>query len=239
MALRRRFRALPVAAALVTTALTVLALLAGNTAVRDLRAPRTAAGASASYDHLPIGFAPGEPGSPARFLATGPGYTLFLTEHGSVLTLTRGHGQRAAVLRTSLAGATPRAPRAERPLPGKLFIYHGAKQRENLPTYARIRYDDVYPGIDATYHGTQSRLEYDFEVRPGADPSRIALGVAGARSLRLTPGGALLLSVPGGALRESRPVAYQAIDGRRVPVPADFDVQGTTVRFRLGAYDRK
>ena len=41
-----------------------------------------------------------------------------------------------------------------------------------IPTYAKVRYAEVYPGTDLVYYGNQGRLEYDFVVRPGADPAR-------------------------------------------------------------------
>ena len=48
----------------------------------------------------------------------------------------------------------------------------------NVPTYAKVRYESVYPGVDLVYYGTQGgELEYDFVVAPGADPKAIALGI--------------------------------------------------------------
>ena len=52
------------------------------------------------------------------------------------------------------------------------------------PHYARVEYQDIYPGIDLAYYGNQRRLEYDFLVEPGADPSLIALNFDGAQQVR-------------------------------------------------------
>jgi len=66
-------------------------------------------------------------------------------------------------------------------LPGKTNYFIGndpKKWRTNVPTYAQVRYHDVYPGVDLVYYGNQGgQLEYDFVVAPGADPSAIALDV--------------------------------------------------------------
>jgi hypothetical protein len=65
-------------------------------------------------------------------------------------------------------------------LPGKAHYFIGNdphKWRTNAPTYARVKYANVYPGVDLVYYGNQGRLEYDFVVQPGADPSRIALDI--------------------------------------------------------------
>src|SRR5204862_3585507 len=65
-------------------------------------------------------------------------------------------------------------------LPGKSNYFIGndpKKWRTDVPTYAKVRYQDVYPGIDLVYYGNQRQIEYDFVVAPGADPKAIALAV--------------------------------------------------------------
>jgi hypothetical protein len=42
--------------------------------------------------------------------------------------------------------------------------------RTGLRTYGRLVYEDLWPGIDLVYSGTQERLKYEFMVHPGADP---------------------------------------------------------------------
>ena len=54
-----------------------------------------------------------------------------------------------------------------------------------IPTYARVRGRSLYPGVDIVYHGTGSRLEYDFALAPGADASRIGLRFSGAQRVRV------------------------------------------------------
>ncbi len=57
------------------------------------------------------------------------------------------------------------------------------KWRTNLPTYARVQYSSTYPGIDVVYHGSsQQQLEYDFVVRPQADPNLIRLSFDNRRA---------------------------------------------------------
>ena len=60
------------------------------------------------------------------------------------------------------------------PTPGKSNYFIGndpAKWHRDIPQFARVRYRNVYPGVDLVYYGNQGRLEYDFEVAPGSDPS--------------------------------------------------------------------
>ena len=68
-------------------------------------------------------------------------------------------------------------------LPGTSNYFIGndpRKWRTNVPAFARVKYDNVYPGVDLVYYGNQRQLEYDFVLAPGADPGRIALGFTGA-----------------------------------------------------------
>jgi hypothetical protein len=80
-----------------------------------------------------------------------------------------------------LVGADPQAKVSGlEQLPGKSNYIIGddhKKWRTNVPNYAKVKYQDVYPGVDLVYYGNQGQLEYDFVVQPGADPNQIALAV--------------------------------------------------------------
>jgi len=90
-----------------------------------------------------------------------------------------------SVLRMRLLNANPRANvTGLDELPGKSNYFIGndpKKWRTDVPNFAKVQYKDVYPGVDLIYYGNQRQLEYDWVVRPGADPSviRLALDVAG------------------------------------------------------------
>jgi len=141
----------------------------------------------------------------------------------------------------SLQGARIAAPgESEEKLPGVVNYLQGPKSSGwllNIPTYRRIRYRGVYPGVDVVYYGNEGRLEYDFLIAPGARPGRIQLQYEGARSVRLSEDGDLLLDTPSGVIRQQRPVAYQEIGGRRRAVGVRYALQGNTVRLELARYD--
>src|SRR5262249_33937517 len=137
---------------------------------------------------------------------------------------------RQSHITTVLAGARRNArPEAEERLGG---VVHYLGHSTNIPTYGRVRYRAIYPGIDAVYYGNEGRLEYDFVVARGAAPRRIRLRYAGAADLRLDPSGDLLAD----GLRQHRPVAYQEIAGARREVASRYVLSGRTVRFELGEY---
>jgi hypothetical protein len=212
--------------------------------------------------NLPLGFEAnrGQSDSKVSFLARGSGYSLFLTSSEAVLVLRRfdadarrtgarvshravraGH-RRNAVLRMRLVNANPRSQvTGHDELPGKSNYFIGddpAKWRANIPTYARVKYDGVYSGVDLVYYRHRGQLEYDFVVAPGADPRLVTLAFEGAREVHIDARGELVLSVDGGEVRQRKPVVYQEVAGARQEVAGRFVMKGKRrVGFRVAAYD--
>jgi len=139
-------------------------------------------------------------------------------------------------------------------LPGKSNYFIGndpKKWRTNVPTYARVKYHGVYPGVDVIFYGNQEQLEYDLVVAPGADPSVIALHVAAGLPrdasstdgglkppLRIAPNGELVVRIDGGEVRMYRPLMYQESTGGRREISGSYILKGACdVAFKLGAYD--
>ena len=181
-----------------------------------------------------------------KFLARGLSYGLFLTANEAVLDMKRsaaGHSSDNGDLavRMALAHANP-APIVEgsERLPGisNYLVGKDAVQwHRHLPQYARVRYRSVYPGIDLVYYGNQGRLEYDFEVAPGADPRLIELDFQTAPSI--TSEGSLRLHSESGDVEFQAPRIYQQIDGRERPVQGRFVLRAAhEVGFELADYDR-
>src|SRR5262249_45077344 len=155
----------------------------------------------------PLGFERnrGQTDPQVKFLARGPGLTLFLSSPDAVL-VTRG-----AAIRMRLLGANRDSdPQGVDELPGRVHSFIGRdphKWRTDAPTYARVRYRAVYPGIDLVYYGArQQRLEYDFVVGPGADPRAIRLAFEGVDRFEVDRDGDLLLHVGDAALRFAKPL---------------------------------
>jgi len=210
---------------------------------------------SESYGRLPLHFEAnqGQAHKDVRFFSRGAGYGLYLTPSEAVLVLTRPDAKRdvrgvsepqakSVALRMSLVGA------ARKPLvsgleeqPGKANYFTGndpAKWRTSVPTYAKVHYSEVYPGIDLLYYGNQRQLEYDFVVAPGADPQNITLAFKGAYKIAIDAGN-LVVHVGGSEIRQHKPVIYQEIDGVRREIRGGYVLKGANrVGFRLATYDR-
>src|SRR5258706_347616 len=200
-----------------------------------------------SYGKLPLQFEAnrGQTHEDVHFLARGAGYSLYLTAGEAVLLLANPDAKaqkRSFALRMSLVGAA-REPVVTGldELPGKANYFIGKDRsnwRTNVPTYAKVQYRNVYPGVDLVYYGNQRQLEYDFVVAPGADTKKIALRFRGADKLEIDVEGNLVLRTAGGDIHQHKPVIYQEIDGFRREVAGGYVRKGADrVGFQLAAYD--
>ena len=149
---------------------------------------------------------------------------------------------KTATLRMKLAGANPGAKiSGDKALPGKVNYLHGRDPRKwqsNVGTVAQVRYKEVYSGIDLVYYGNQKQLEYDFIVKPHADPSRIGFAVKGAKQVTLNKQGELVLKTTVGDVKWHKPVIYQETRGKRRLVAGHYALQGKNrVGFALANYD--
>ncbi len=142
----------------------------------------------------------------------------------------------------TLVNANPQSQAAGHDeLPGKSHYFIGndpAKWHSNISTYAKVKYEGVYPGVDLVYYGNQGQLEYDFVVAPGADPGLVTLAFAGTREIHIDARGELVLGVEAGEVRQHKPVVYQELAGVKQEVAGHYVMKGKRqVGFRMAAYD--
>jgi uncharacterized protein (TIGR03437 family) len=172
----------------------------------------------------------------AQFVARSSRYTVFLTPTGAVLA----PNQSTDGVRIRFVDPNPAKLEGSNPLPGVVNYFLGsAPGLANIPTYQRVLERNLYPGIDAVYHGEAGQLEYDFIVAPGADPARIVLAFDGARSVQLNDGGEIELATAAGTLTQHRPVLWQERDGQRISIDGRYELHGNG-QFALvvAKYDR-
>lgn len=156
----------------------------------------------------------------------------------------------AAVVRMKLVGANSEATvTGLDELPGKSNYFIGSnpkKWRANVPQFAKVKYQGVYPGIDLVYYGNQGKLEHDFVVSPGANPGAIKLAIEGAEEISVDEGGNLVARVNGGNVVFNKPIAYQNTfinPKSRIENPKSVDgrfvlAANNQVTFEVGSYDK-
>lgn len=210
----------------------------------------------------------GQTDAQVEYMARGKGYTLFLTANDAVFSLqsrpaasetsklrresvlhSKNPGQRTAeknstaAVRMQLVGGNSLAKvSASDELPGKSNYFLGndpSKWHSGVAHFARVSYQDVYPGVNLTYHGEQHQTEFDFVVAPGANPAPIGFQFTGAQGVKTDDSGNLVIASAAGDVLLHKPVAYQEQNGARQLVDARFMLKANNqVSFELGHYDR-
>jgi hypothetical protein len=220
-----------------------------------------------AYGKLPMMFQAnaGQTDPRVKFTARGAGYSLFLTPTESVFVMCRREGEskesrwsesdseraskamrpvEQSVLRMKLVGANPDAAvTGIDEMVTKVSYFVGSdpsKWHAAVPAFSRVRYSEIYPGIDLVYYGNQRQLEYDFVVTPGADCGRISLSFEGAEKVEVEEtSGDLLLHTSLGVLRQHQPQIYQEVNGARRMIPGRYVKRtGGMVGFTVASYDR-
>lgn len=197
-----------------------------------------------TYGRLPLAFEQnqGQADTHIRFISHGAGTVVLLADTETVLVSGEERGTASAAIKLKLVGAREASAAAEERLPGLTNYFLGSdpsRWRTGVPTYARVRFSAVYPGINLVYYGHERRLEHDFELAPGADPSVIRFTVEGGQKLRLDPSGDLVIENGNRSVRIKRPVAYQDSPNGRRQVSAKYVVRrNREIGFQLGKYDR-
>jgi hypothetical protein len=218
-----------------------------------------------SLPALSLGFEPnrGQADPQVKFVSRHPGYSVCLLSQEAVFVLSKADANVATegdshdamlgaermrrqtkqtVLRLKLIHSNPN-PRVvcTEELPGFANWFVGKdpeKWLSHIPTYGRITFLEVYPGIDLVYHGNRHQLEFDFIVQPGANPGAISLAMEGADSLEVAPDGALVLQAGMEQVRLGKPLLQQQSAGPRKEVSGGYLVgPGRQVRFHIGGYD--
>jgi hypothetical protein len=205
--------------------------------VEGAKVPHTQ-NATDTFGRLPLSFElnQGQADSRVRFLARGQGYGIFLTDNGAAFSL----GGSSLHMRLQDAARSPRITGVDQ-LPGKVNYLVGNKSsdwRTSIPTYERVRYEQIYPGVDLVYYGNQRQLEYDFVIAPGTSFKQIRFAFDGAGKVKLSRSGDLILKSGSQTITLPRPKAYQDIDNKRREVSVKYSLKRGEVAFKVGNYDK-
>lgn len=201
----------------------------------------------------PVVFEPNRGQAPKniKWIAQGRGYGFLFTRDGLSINLTEqsatpkpGMRQKGHTLSLKFDGGRSWDEISGIQPTGGLSNYlhrsTGPKSITGIPHYARLHLKDVYPGVDADFYNDNGNLEYDFVVRPGADPNQIRVALNGQQGLSIDAhSGDLIAQLSDGTrLHHQKPKVYQQSGSRRVEIPARYALVSQNVStFELGKYD--
>lgn len=250
------------------TALTVIlatlasALLGAATPLSASEAPAQSRGARpaqlqpiqvARLSAIPQGFIPNVGQWPNEFVRFGlrdSGASAFFTDQGFVLwngqTTTTTHDGVALELpvapRWRLIGAKPVEPVGGEKFAHTVSYFRGndpAKWRAKVPAYRDLRYPGILNGVELRVASRESGFEYSFHVQPHAKPD-LRFRYDGITGLEESLTGDLIVRTAHGHFTESRPIAFQWIDGTKRDIASSFQiVSAKEYRIVLGPYDER
>lgn len=109
---------------------------------------------------------------------------------------------------------------------------------EGAPVFGGVTFEDIYPGIDLACRLEDDGLKYEFILRPGADPARIAIRIDGAGDALPRSDGGLLFRHLAGSLRDAAPFVYQLTgSGAREVLRSRWRTDGDALGFEVEGRD--
>jgi uncharacterized repeat protein (TIGR01451 family) len=217
------------------------------------------------YSDLPLSFEEnqGQLDQSVRFFSRGNGYGLFLTDtevlfalpnfksppkynssHATFDDVTmRKAKSQAAILRMRFIGSNTKPRIVGRGLlQGKSNYFVGNNPRQwktGVNTFAKVSYQNLYPGIDLNYYGNGGQIEYDFVIAPGSDPSNISVEFKGASKIKVDRQGELVIHTTGGTIRQHKPVIYQEDGSTNKEIAGSYVLKSKNrIGFKVSAYDQ-
>jgi hypothetical protein len=210
----------------------------------------SAAHLDASFGKFPLYFIEnqGQAAEAVSYYVKGSDRLLYFTSSGVTLSLSMKDNEQAQrwIVKLRFLGArSDTKPEGVDRQTAVYSYFKGPREawRTSIPTYGKLVYKNLWPGIDLVYSGTVDRLKYEFVVAPGADPSRIRLAYHGASKVALHKSGALEIVTPAGSFEDDVPYAYQRIEGKQKEVglryaPVERRTEAVfTYGFEVGEYD--
>jgi hypothetical protein len=206
--------------------------------------PLTKANTLVKFYELPLYFErnDGQFDPRIHYLTRGYQYTTYFTPQEVEITL-QGKEQLSSALKLQFIGANPN-PQVQglekQECTSNYFIGNDSqKWRTHIPNYAKVVYQEIYPGINAVFYGNKQQLEYDICVAPGANPNIVRLHIEGIKDMVIDPTGDLRLSINDDHLiLMHKPFIYQMIDGKTINIPGEFILLAKNdIGFKLGTYD--
>ncbi|MHC4942352.1 MAG: DUF7948 domain-containing protein [Planctomycetota bacterium] len=203
----------------------------------------------AAFARLPLYFIEnrGQVDEQAAYYVQGSDRILYFEAGGVTFSLLHeedGKLERDDVLLSFLGADLDAMPRGEDRQQAVFSFFRGGEDNWHraVPSFGRLVYADLWPGIDLVYSGTIDRLKYEFVVKPGADPSRIRLTYHGISGLSVKENGTLEIVTPAGSLEDGAPYAYQIHGSEMKEVSMRYALQegaGDTFAFGfdVGEYD--
>ena len=209
-------------------------------------------GAIQSHGQVPISFIEnnGQLPSSVAYYVVGSDKTLYFTQDGVTISVW-GDDPSTSQLETRWN------IRLDFISPMKVCIPHGREERDATVShfsgagvgasrtsrvYAEIVYENLWPGIDLIWSGSEGTIKHEFRVAPGADPKQVVLAYRGVTEVAVCQRGSLAIRTPVATLHDARPYAYQGSTADVIEIPVSYELKPNvelshSFGFALGKFD--
>lgn len=182
----------------------------------------------------------------ALFRSGRPGLDYWITKDGIVLDaykvvdLSADPYRKGQVVRLRFEGAGGGTPEGADPRPyGMSYFLDKGRAASKVRSFGQAYVRGMAPGVDFKSYFDGSRPRYDLIVKPGSDPSKLAINFEGADSISIGSEGQVVIGTRLGALTQGAIYAYQELDGAKQQVKASYvQISPTRVGIKVGEYDR-
>ena len=214
--------------------LTVI-FLVRHSVIRSVQVPQSVVSQSLSF---PLYFETnqGQSDSQVKFISRGHKYQMLFTPQDITLAL------KESVLKMDFVGGDNSASviGLEEQI-GKSNYFVGndpSRWIKDVAHFAKVKYEEIYPGIDLVFYGNQQQLEYDLIAQPGAKIDQIEVAFDGAEKIEINKEGDLVLKLKDGDIVQKKPRVYQDVAGEKALIDGKFIVHDNNrVSFEVAAYD--
>ena len=107
------------------------------------------------------------------------------------------------------------------------------KWANNVSSYQKVAYKDIYKGTDLIIYEKNSLLKYEFVLKAGENPNKIKMNYKHATNVHINAQNELVITTKLGTMTEKQPYCYQIIEGKTTFVPSRFKLKNNIVTFDL------
>jgi hypothetical protein len=165
---------------------------------------------------------------------------VYVKDNGIVYTLSKD--KKTWIVAENFVNANDVSAKGIIPSKTKINYYKGNNPKnwqKNLSTYQQILYSNLYTGIDLRLKAHGKNIEKIYTIGSTGSPDSIWISVTGSKGLKINKKGELEILNGLSALKLTKPVAYQIINGKRVNISVSYVVKGSSYGYKTGTYNNK
>ncbi|MCD4795057.1 MAG: SBBP repeat-containing protein [Bacteroidales bacterium] len=184
----------------------------------------------------------GQQHSDVAFYANVFSGTVFVTDKGEIvynfsITGTKNYALRETFVKPDRDTQKSDKISGKQPSQTKVNYFIGNNRQNNISTYQTVNIGEVWDGINVKLNAYGNNIEKLFYVKPGTSPEKIKIKLQGAKRIKISETGELIIKTCKGDIKFTKPVAYQIIKNKKEYIDVAYTTKGKTYGFITGNYN--